>query len=52
MKLTRFQTIMLLTRNIALEESKLKRSLMALEIIDLLKNAENEKYLTEYYQGV
>jgi hypothetical protein len=52
MKLNRSQTIMFLVRNMALEENKIKRSLMAIQIIDLLKDFETEKYLTDYYQGL
>lgn len=52
LKLSRLQTIMLLVRNMALEESKFERSLMALQTIDLLETERTEQYLINYYKGL
>ena len=43
MKLDRIQTMMLITRNLALEENKTERALMAIQLIDLLKEEQIEK---------
>ena len=52
MKLNRTQQIMLIVTNMAKEENLLNRAAMAMQVIDLLKDNETERYLIEYYQGL
>ena len=52
LKLSRTQKVMILVRDMALEEYRLIRAEKALAVFDLLKDNETEKWLIEYYKGV
>ena len=51
LKLTRFQRVMLLAKEMVFEEDKAERAKKALEIIEYLNAEKDENYLRRYYAG-
>ena len=50
-QLNRTQTIMLLVSKMAEEQDQLTRLNYAIEIMNLFKDEETERYLRSYYEG-